>query len=90
MLYSHKEQDISTAKFIKQIIIHGSFGKVCNNLSLDKSAFLLDSLEIWKGKYIDLRRVLLSDGNLPGYNKVATHLAHLSLAIGGTYANLDS
>ena len=39
----------------------------------------MDSLEIGKKKYIDLRRLLLSDVQLPGYNRLATHRSQICL-----------
>ena len=80
-LYSSEEHDKGTANVIKEIINTGKFGQLNNKLSLDTSAFLLDSLEIGKSKYIDLRRVLLTESiNLPGYNRVALHRNQISLA----------
>ena len=80
-LYSLEEHDNSTANVIKEIINTGKFGQLNNKLSLDASAFLMDSLEIGKSKYIDLRRVLLAESiNLPGYNRVALHRSQICLA----------
>ncbi|KAI6661403.1 hypothetical protein LOD99_13274 [Oopsacas minuta] len=46
----------------------------------DSSCFLLDSLEIGKSKYIDLRRILTNeDITLPGYNRVAIHRCQICL-----------
>ncbi|KAI6661263.1 hypothetical protein LOD99_10084 [Oopsacas minuta] len=84
MLCSQTESDFTTTKFCKEIIAKGSFGPVCNELTSDKAAFLMDSLEIGKKKYIDLRRLLLSDVQLPvdrehrvgiavSYKKLLTH-----------------
>ena len=53
---------------------------MCPQLSLDKSAFLIDSLEIGKTKYLELRRTLVSnDLKLPGYNRVAVHRSQINL-----------
>ncbi|KAI6660554.1 hypothetical protein LOD99_14138 [Oopsacas minuta] len=79
MLYSQTEYDFTTTKFCKEIIAMESFGPVCNKLTSDKAAFLMDSLEIGKKKYIDLRRLLLSDVQLPGYNRLATHRSQICL-----------
>ncbi|KAI6650503.1 hypothetical protein LOD99_7554 [Oopsacas minuta] len=79
MLCSQTEYDFTTTKFCKEIIAKGSFGPVCNKLTCDKAAFLMDSLEIGKKKYIDLRRLLLSDVQLPGYNRLATHRSQICL-----------
>ena len=79
MLCSQAEYDFDSAKFCKEIIAKGSFGPVCNKLTCDKAAFLMDSLEIGKKKYIDLRRLLLSDVQLPGYNRLATHRSQICL-----------
>ena len=79
-LYSLDDYDISTANVTKELIQTGKFGQTHNKLSLDSSAFLFDSLEIGKSKYIDLRRILLSESfNLPGYNCVALHRRQISL-----------
>ena len=80
MLCSQAEYDFTSAKFCKDIIAKGSFGSVCNKMNCDKAAFLMDSLEIGKKKYIDLRRLLLTDGlQLPGYNRLATHRFQICL-----------
>ncbi|KAI6647528.1 hypothetical protein LOD99_8794 [Oopsacas minuta] len=79
MLCSQTEYDFTTTKFCKEIIAKGSFGPVCNKLTCDQSAFLMDSLEIGKKKYIDLRCLLLSDVQLPGYNRLATHRSQICL-----------
>ncbi|KAI6661186.1 Dna-mediated transposase [Oopsacas minuta] len=79
MLCSQTEYDFTTTKFCKEIIAKGSFGPVCNKLTCDKAAFLMDSLEIGKKKYIDLRRFLLSDVQLPGYNRLATYRSQICL-----------
>ncbi|KAI6659636.1 hypothetical protein LOD99_14559 [Oopsacas minuta] len=79
MLCSQTEYDFTTTKFCKEIIAKGSFGPVCNKLTCDKAAFLMDSLEIGKKKYIDLRRLLLSDVQLPGYNRLATYRSQICL-----------
>ncbi|KAI6646238.1 hypothetical protein LOD99_9380 [Oopsacas minuta] len=39
----------------------------------------MNSLEIGKKKYIDLRRLLLSDVQLPGYNRLATYRSQICL-----------
>ena len=77
MLCSQAEYDFTNAKFCKEIIAKGSFGLVCNNLTCDTAAFLMDSLEIGKKKYINLRSLLLSDVQLPGYNRIATHRSQI-------------
>ena len=79
MLCSQTEYDFDSACFCKEIISTGSFGPVCNKLTCDKAAFLMDYLEIGKKKYIDLIRLLLSDVQLPGYNRLATHLSLICL-----------
>ena len=79
MLCSQAEYDFDNVKFCKEIIAKGSFGPVCNKLTFDKAAFLMDSLEIGKKKYIDLRRLLLSDVLIPGYNRLATHRSQICL-----------
>ncbi|KAI6647513.1 hypothetical protein LOD99_8778 [Oopsacas minuta] len=81
LLYSQEEHDVSTANISKNVIAgsHG-LGNFNRKLSLDSSCFLLDSLEIGKSKYIDLRRILINeDITLPGYNRVAIHRSQICL-----------
>ena len=41
---------------------------------------MIDSLEIGKTKYIELRRILLTEGfKLPGYNRLAIHRSNICL-----------
>ena len=80
LLCSNEEYDFSTAKVSKEIIEKGNFSPLCSQLTADKAAFLLDSLEIGKRKYLELRRTLLSENfTLPGYNKVAAHRSRINL-----------
>ena len=83
LLCSNEDLDFSSAKVCKEIINKGNYSHICPQLSLDKSAFLIDSLEIGKSKYLELRRTLLSDNlKLPGYNRVAVHRAQVNLVDG--------
>ena len=80
LLSSNEDLNFSSAKVCKEIINKGNYSHICPQLSLDKSAFLIDSLEIGKSKCLELRRTLLSDNlKLPGYNRVAVHRAQLNL-----------
>ena len=63
-----------------EITNKGNYSHICPQLSRDKSAFLIDSLEIGKSKYLELRRTLLSDNlKLPEYNKVGVQRAQVNL-----------
>ena len=80
LLCSNEDLDFSSAKVCKEIINKGNYPHFCPQLALDKSAFLIDSLEIGKYKYLELRRTLLPDNlKLPGYNRVAVHRAQVNL-----------
>ena len=80
LLCSNEDLDFSSAKICKEIINKGNYSHICPQLSLDKSAFLIDCLEIGKSKYLELRRTLLSDNlKLPGYNRVTVHRAQVNL-----------
>ena len=80
LLCSNEDLDFSSAKVCKEIINKGNYSHMCPQLSLDKSAFLIDSLEIGKTKYLELRRTLVSDDlKLPGYNRVAVHRSQINL-----------
>ena len=79
-LSSNEDLDFTIAKVCKEKINEGNYSQICLQLSLDESAFLIDSLEIGKPKYLELRRTLLSDNlNLPGYNRVAVYRAQVNL-----------
>ena len=80
LLCSNEDLDFSSAKVCKEIINKGNYSHICPQLSLDKSAFLIESLEIRKSKCLELQRSLLS-GNLklPGYNRVVVHRAQVNL-----------
>ncbi|KAI6648319.1 hypothetical protein LOD99_12128 [Oopsacas minuta] len=68
LLCCNEEQDMNSANVCKEILEKGNSSPIYPQLSLDKSAFLFDSLEIGKTKYLELRRTLLSeDLKLPGY-----------------------
>ena len=80
LLCSNEDLDFSGARVCKEIINKGNYSHICPQISLDKSAFLIDSLEIGKSKYLELRRTLLPDNlKLPGYNRVAVHRAQVNL-----------
>ena len=80
LLCSNEDLDFSSARVCKEIINKGNYSHICPQLSLDKSAFLIDSLEIGKSKYLEVRRTLLSDNlKLPGYNRIAVHRAQVNL-----------
>ena len=81
MFYSQGEHDFKSAQVCKDILSKGTFPPVSPQISCDKAAYLLDSLEIGKSKYIDLRRVLLNDNiKFPGYNRLAAHRAEITLS----------
>ena len=50
LLCSKEDLDFSSAKVRKEIINKGNYSHIHPQLSLDKSAFLIDSLEIGKSK----------------------------------------
>ncbi|KAI6651781.1 hypothetical protein LOD99_5028 [Oopsacas minuta] len=51
----NEEQDMNSANVCKEILEKGNSSPIYPQLSLDKSAFLFDSLEIGKTKYLELR-----------------------------------
>ena len=61
LLCSNEDLDFSSANVCEEIINKGNYTHIYPQLSLDKSAFLIDSLAIGKFKYLELRRTLLSD-----------------------------
>ena len=80
LLCSNEDLDFSSPRVCKEIINKGNYSHNSPQLSLGKSAFLVDSLEIGKSKYLELQRTLLPDNlKLPGYNRVAVHRAQVNL-----------
>ena len=80
MLCSQKEHGFTSSKVCKEIISKGNYSPICSTLPYDKAAYLMDFLEIGKLKYIELRRILLSEGlKLPGYNSLDIHRASICL-----------
>ena len=80
-LYSQEEHDFKSAQECKEILSEGTFSLISQQISCDKAANLVDSLEIGKSKYIDLKRVLLNENiKFPGYNKLAAHRTELTLS----------
>ncbi|KAI6656148.1 hypothetical protein LOD99_1481 [Oopsacas minuta] len=71
---------MNSANVCREILEKGNSSPIYPQLSLDKSAFLFESFEIGKTKYLELRRTLPSeDLRLPGYNSVAKHRAQINL-----------
>ncbi|KAI6653939.1 hypothetical protein LOD99_3115 [Oopsacas minuta] len=80
LLCCNEEQDMNSANVCKEILEEGNSSPIYPQLSLDKSAFLFDSLEIGKTECLELRRTLLSeDLKLLGYNSIAKHRAQINL-----------
>ena len=77
-LVSSSSRDLKTASFCREIISKGSFGQ---HFPIDKSAFLLDQLEIGKRKYIELRKLLKSENvHFPPYLDVAHYRTDITIA----------
>ena len=55
-LVSNQTHDQTTSKFCKEIISTGNFGHTGQQISIEKSTFLLDQLEIGKQKYTGLKK----------------------------------
>ena len=80
MLISQKERDFPNSKVCEEIIAKGNYNTICSTLSCDKAAYLMDSLDIGIINYIELRRILLTEGfKLPGYNHLAIYRANICL-----------
>ncbi|KAI6650229.1 hypothetical protein LOD99_6146 [Oopsacas minuta] len=71
---------MKSANVCKEMLEKGHSSPIYPQLSLDKSAFLFDSLEVGKTKYLEFRRTLLSeDLKLPSYIIVAKHQSQINL-----------
>ena len=77
---SNENHDQSISSFCKEDISSGTFGNTGQRLSIDKSTFLLDHLNIGKLKYIDLKRLLKEDNVLlPAYKDMALYRTEIIL-----------
>ena len=73
-LISNESKDLSTANFCKEIIRRGTFADDSKIISVDKSTFLLDLLEIGKRKYSSFRSICRSENIIfPSYSKHAEY-----------------
>ena len=80
-LVSNVTHDVKISSICKDIISMGTFSGANKTLSIEKSTFLLDQLEIGKQKYTDLKRLLKADNFfIPPYKLVALHRAEITLA----------
>ena len=61
LFWSNEDLNFSSARVCKEIINKGNYSHICPQLSQDKFAFLIDSLEIGKSKCLELWRTLLPD-----------------------------
>ena len=71
---SNESKDVSTANFCKEIIAKGTFADNSKIMSIDKSTFLLDLLEIGKEKYTSFLLICKSEDIIfPSYSKLAEY-----------------
>ena len=78
-LVSCSQRDFTTASYCREIISEGSFGWASQRFPIDKSAFLLDQLQIGKSKYIVLRKLLKSENIIiPPYLDVSRYNCKLN------------
>ena len=87
-LISNESKDLSTANFCKEIISKGTFADNSKIMSIDKSTFLLDPLEIGKQKYTSFRLICKSEDIIfPSYSKLAEYRKDAVLVNELTYVN---
>ena len=87
-LISNETKDVSTANFCKEIIAKGTFANNSKIMSIDKSTFLLDLLEIGKEKYTSFRLLCKSEDIIfPSYCKLAEYRKDAVLVNELTYVN---
>ena len=78
-LVSNESYDRDTSQVCKEIIDKYSYSGVLNNVSIPKSAYLLDCLEIGASKYTHLKKVLKADVKLPSYKLVSHYRKEITL-----------
>ena len=70
-----------TGRHLMSVLETGTFAQPLKQLPNEKSAFLLDSLEIGKRKYSNIRKLCKTEGIIfPTYNKVASFRSDISLS----------
>ena len=80
-LISNVEHDRKVSHVCSEILDTGTFTQPQKQLSLDKSAFLIDCLEIGKRKYSSIRKLCKPEGIVfPTYKKVASFRSEISLS----------
>ena len=80
MLISNVSKDVNTSNVCKEIISKGTFGNEMVCMPIDKSAFLLDLLEIGCRKYTNFKRLCKSERiSFPSYSKVALYRQNVNL-----------
>ena len=83
-LISNVEHDRKVSQVCSVILDTSTFAQPSQKeLSIDKSTFLLDCLEIGKRKYKNLRKLCKLDGIIfPSYDKIALFRTEISLSTG--------
>ena len=80
-LVSRIVRDHETANSRRTLIADGTFISAIRHLSIDKSLFLLDFLEIGKRKYTNMRKLCQPENIMfPPYNKIAYYRASIILS----------
>ena len=80
-LISNVEHDRKVSHVCSEILDTGTFSLPQKQLSIDKSAFLLDCLEIGKRKYSNIRKLCKPEGIIfPSYDKIALFQSEISLS----------
>ena len=77
--FSNETHDQSISSFCREVISNGTFGNTGQRLSIEKTTFLLDHLEIGKLKYIELKRLKEDNVILPAYKYVAVYTSEIIL-----------
>ena len=78
-LISNVVHDRKLSQVCSVILDTGTFAQPQKQLSIDKSAFLLDSPEIGKRKYTNLRKLCKSEGIIfPSYDEIALFRTEIS------------
>ena len=73
--------DRKLSNVCSEILETGTFAQPLKQLPIEKSAFLLDSLEIGKRKYSNIRKLCKTEGIIfPTYKKVASFRSDISLS----------
>ena len=85
-LISNEVRDRKTATSCEKLINQGTFGVIPDRMSIERSALLIDVLEIGKRKFTEFRHLCkLENLHFPTYSKITEYRSNIVLSSGIFY-----